>query len=60
MVTTRTLAELRTVPLALVKRTKISLLGLLAIVAVTKTEKLGVVPAANGARVIVGHGVAMH
>jgi hypothetical protein len=62
LVTTRTLAEPRTVPLALVKSTKTSLLGLLAMaaVAVTKTEKVGVAPAANGAMVTVGPGAAMH
>jgi len=58
----RTLADPRTVPLALEKSTRTSLFELLAIaaVAVTKTEKLGVAPAPNGARVTVGPGVAMH
>ena len=62
MVTTRTLADPKIVPLGLVKSTSIWLLGLLemAALAVTKTEKTGVAPLAKGATVTVGPGAARH
>ena len=57
-----TLAEPETVPLELVKSTKTSLLGLLAMaaVAVTKTENVALAPGANGDSVTVGVGAARH
>lgn len=60
--TTSTLAEPKTVPLGLVKSTKTSLLGLLAIaaIAVTKTEKFAFASGANGDSVTVDAGAARH